>query len=186
MDPAAAIAARLSPPSFPVLPSRLRNKFSSDVGASCIEAIRRAGHLASSLGFSRPVPFLRLADRCLVFAGDEETSPTMHAPDMSSVPAEAHLVDVTHAAHNCNLALYPSAAGAVEWTRDSGAALDLVSRQYVSSSSLAEHRCARPVQLQTAAGPLTVDTVAPMIVRELSLPIQPLVLADSPAWQTLS
>ena len=38
---------------------------------------------------------------------------------------------------------------------------------------------------KTAAGPVTVDTVAPMIVRELSLPIQPLVLADNPAVLSL-
>ena len=43
----------------------------------------------------------------------------------------------------------------------------------------------RPVQLQTAAGPLTVQTIAPMFVPELHQSIQPLVLQDSPAVLSL-
>ena len=68
---------------------------------------------------------------------------------------------------------------------DSGAALDLVSREHVSASGLPEHPTNQPVQLQTAAGPLTVQTVAPMFVPELHQSIQPSVLQDSPAVLSL-
>ena len=98
-----------------------------------------------------------------------------------SLHGHSHLVDVSYSSSNCNLELYKPTPAPLEWMLDSGAALELVSRCYVTSSAIMEHPCSRSVQLQTAAGPLTVDTVAPMIVQELSLPIQPLVLDDSPA-----
>ena len=148
-----------------------------------VKAIRRAASLAASLGHGHALPFVRIQENCLLYCPADDAPPVEHtlATLPVSVGVSGKTVEVGPTVPlPCTTALVSHPAS-VEWMLDSGAALDLISRERVSASGLPEHPTNQPIQLQTAAGPLTVQAVAPMFLPELHQSIQPLVLQDSPA-----
>ena len=129
-----------------------------------IKAIRRAASLAASLGHEHTLPFVRIQEKCLLFCGADDAPPVEHtfATLPVSVGVSGKTVEIVpNVPLPCNTAL-ASRPASVEWMLDSGAALDLISREHVSASGLPEHPTSQPAQVQTAAGPLTVETMAPM------------------------
>ena len=66
------------------------------------------------------------------------------------------------------------------WLVDSGCGHDLLSRKEVADAELDQSPC-EPARFNTAGGPTTATTVAPLYIEELRGNIQPYVLSSTPA-----
>ena len=148
-------------PSFPPLPVLAASFPTAE--ESClaqVRAVQRAATLASTLGHATIWPYVRIESKCYLYCDANSTVPVEHNLDTLPVSKEdvLRLEEIVPSSPIASPTALLACPAQVEWMLDSGAALDLVSRRQVAASGLSEHPTHRPIQLQTAAGPVTVQS----------------------------